>query len=162
MRDEMSASRAVIRARIGRAIRKCVVKHGHRAANALAAHEIAIVTRAPLRSTGAPRGRMRQPGADAVQHGGRQVGTFVEPTGAVTLKVAGPFDGAAIPDFDRALERAQHLDVSLFLDLTGVTQIDRGAVTYLVTLLQRNFRLIMCPAFVERRMEAERSGRARD
>jgi hypothetical protein len=157
----MSASRAVIRAPIGRAIRKCIVKHGHRAANGLAAREIAIVTRAPLRWSAAQR-RMRHPDADAVHDAGRQVGTFVEPTGAVTLKVAGRFDGAAIPDFDRALERAQHFEVSLFLDLTGVTQIDRGAVTYLLSLMQRNFRLIMCPAFVERRIEAERSWRGRD
>jgi hypothetical protein len=105
---------------------------------------------------------MRQPDADAAHDSGRQIRTFVEPSGAVTLQVAGPFNGAAIGGFERALERAQRLEQSLFLDLTGITQIDRAAVTYLMSLMQRNFRLIICPAFVERWIEAEGSGRARD
>src|SRR5262249_24138123 len=81
-----------------------------------------------------------------------QIRTSIEATGAVTLAVAGRFTVAAAAEFARALERARTLDQLLFLDLTGVTQIDRPTLR-LVNRLQYGFRLISCPAFVERRID---------
>ncbi|HJZ73727.1 MAG TPA: STAS domain-containing protein [Vicinamibacterales bacterium] len=78
-----------------------------------------------------------------------QIRTSIEPTGAVTLTVDGPFTGAAVADFERALERARCLDQPMFLDLTGVPTIDQPTLKYLVNVMRHDFRLIICPAFVE-------------
>jgi len=78
------------------------------------------------------------------------------------LTVDGPFTGTAVADFERALERARSLDQLLFLDLTGVTAIDRPTCKYLVNLMQHDFRLIICPAFVEHWIAREDAARTRE
>jgi anti-anti-sigma regulatory factor len=78
-----------------------------------------------------------------------RIQTSVEATGSVTLSVAGTFNSAGVADFERALLQAQRLQQPVFLDLTRVRLIDRPALKYLIDLLNRDIRLVICPAFVE-------------
>ena len=75
--------------------------------------------------------------------------TSIEPSGAVTLAIAGTFNGAGVADFERALDAARRLEQPLFLDLSRITLIDRPTLRYLVDLLHRDVRLVICPPVVE-------------
>jgi ABC-type transporter Mla MlaB component len=116
------------------------------------------------------RRRPRQAGGDAIAAGPRskaafealesnmQIRTSIETSGAITLAVTGHFTAASIAPFERALEQARRCDQLLFLDLTGVTGIDRAPLAYVVRLMQHDFRLIICPAFVERCIARDGAG----
>jgi len=67
--------------------------------------------------------------------------TRIEPTGVVTLAVAGTFNAVGVADFDRALEDARRLHQPVVLDLSEVRLIDRPTLKYL--------NLVICPDFVE-------------
>ena len=75
--------------------------------------------------------------------------TSIEPSGAVTLAIAGTFNCAGVADFERALDAARRLEQPLFLDLSRITLIDRPTLRYLVDVLRRDVRLVICPPFVE-------------
>jgi len=87
-----------------------------------------------------------------------QIQTSVEPSGAVTLMLAGTFNGAGVADFERALDMARGLEQPVFLDLTRITLIDRPTLRYLMDLIDRDVRLVICPPRVEQWItrEAER------
>jgi anti-anti-sigma regulatory factor len=78
-----------------------------------------------------------------------EIMTRVETTGAVTVVVHGTLNAASVADFDRALERARHLDESVILDLSDVKLIDRPTLQYLIDLMQHDVRLVICPDYVE-------------
>jgi anti-anti-sigma regulatory factor len=75
--------------------------------------------------------------------------TRIEPTGAVTLAVAGTFNAVGVADFDRALEDARQLHQPVVLDLSEVRLIDRPTLEYLIDLLQHDIDLVICPDYVE-------------
>jgi anti-anti-sigma regulatory factor len=75
--------------------------------------------------------------------------TRIEPTGAVTLVVAGTFNAVGVADFDRALNDARRLRQPVVLDLSEVRLIDRPTLKYLIDLLQHDVNLVICPDFVE-------------
>ena len=75
--------------------------------------------------------------------------TRVDGTGIVTLVVAGTLTATSVPDFDRAIEQARQLERPIVLDLSDVRLIDRPMLKYLIDLMQRDFRFIICPDYVE-------------
>lgn len=75
--------------------------------------------------------------------------TCIEPTGAVTLVVAGMFNAVGVADFDRALEDARRLHQPVVLDLSDVRLIDRPTLQYLIDLMEHDINLLICPDFVE-------------
>jgi anti-anti-sigma regulatory factor len=75
--------------------------------------------------------------------------TRIEPTGAVTLLVAGTFNAVGVADFDRALEDAHRLHQPVVLDLSAVRLIDRPTLKYLIDLMENDVNLVICPDFVE-------------
>ena len=75
--------------------------------------------------------------------------TNIEPSGAVTLTVGGTFNAAGVADFERALDEARRLSQPVFLDLARIRLIDRPTLRYLIDLLHRDVRLVICPPFVE-------------
>jgi anti-anti-sigma regulatory factor len=81
-----------------------------------------------------------------------QILTNIEPSGAITLTIAGTFNGAGVADFERALDDARRREQPVFLDLTRVRFIDRPTLKYLIDLLHRDVRLAIaiCPPSVER------------
>jgi anti-anti-sigma regulatory factor len=85
-----------------------------------------------------------------------------EPTGAVTLLVAGILNASAVADFDRALERARQGRRPVVLDLSDVRLIDRPALKYLIDLMQNDVRLIVCPDYVEHWIYREMGRESRD
>ena len=78
-----------------------------------------------------------------------QIQTNIEPSGAVTLLLAGTFNGSGVADFERALDQARRLEQPVFLDLTRIRFIDRPTLRYLIDLLHGDVRLLICPPFVE-------------
>jgi hypothetical protein len=81
-----------------------------------------------------------------------RIQTHIEASGAVTLTISGTFNAAGVADLESALERARRLKRPVFLDLTHIRLIDRPTLKYLIDLLQRDVRLITCPAYIERWM----------
>jgi hypothetical protein len=75
--------------------------------------------------------------------------TTIEPSGAVMLMLAGTFNGAGVADFERALDLAHQLEQPVFLDLTRITLIDRPTLQYLIDVLRRDVRLVICSPSVE-------------
>jgi len=75
--------------------------------------------------------------------------TTIEPSGAVMLMLAGTFNGASVADFERALDLAHQLEQPVFLDLTRITLIDRPTLQYLIDVLSRDVRLVICSPSVE-------------
>jgi anti-anti-sigma regulatory factor len=75
--------------------------------------------------------------------------TNIEPSGAVTLSIGGTFNAAGVADFELALDAARRLAQPVFLDLTRITLIDRPTLKYLIDLLHRDVRLVICPPHVE-------------
>jgi anti-anti-sigma regulatory factor len=75
--------------------------------------------------------------------------TTIEPSGAVMLMLAGTFNGASVADFERALDLAHQLEQPVFLDLTRITLIDRPTLRYLIDVLSRDVRLVICSPSVE-------------
>ena len=67
----------------------------------------------------------------------------------MTLTIAGTFNATGVADFERALDEARRLEQPVFLDLTRMTLIDRPTLRYLIDVLHRDVRLVICPPFVE-------------
>jgi len=78
-----------------------------------------------------------------------RIQTNIEPSGAVTLTIGGTFNAAGVADFERALDEARRLVQPVFLDLARIRLIDRPTLKYLIDLLHRDVRLVICPPHVE-------------
>jgi anti-anti-sigma regulatory factor len=78
-----------------------------------------------------------------------RVWTRIDSNGTVTLVAEGTLNSAVVSDFERALEQLRQHEAPVVLDLTDMKLIDRPTLKYLIDLMQRDVRLVICPAYVE-------------
>jgi hypothetical protein len=78
-----------------------------------------------------------------------KIATHLDPSGTMTLTLAGKCSGGCIGELRRAIERARRMHRRVVIDLSEVTLIDRPSLQFLSETPRHDVTLINCPEYIE-------------
>jgi anti-anti-sigma regulatory factor len=78
-----------------------------------------------------------------------KIATRIDPTGPVTLALAGNVSEESIGELERTLDLARQNHQRVQIDLSEVTLLDPFALHFLVTQRNLNVELVNCPEYIE-------------
>jgi hypothetical protein len=73
----------------------------------------------------------------------------IDPTGPVTVSLAGKCSGGCLGELRRAIEKARRLQRQVLIDLGEVTLVDRPSLQFLASQVGEDIRLVNCPEYIE-------------
>ncbi len=79
-----------------------------------------------------------------------KIATSFDPSGPVTLTLAGSAEETSLVELEQAIEIARRTDKPVFLDLSEITLLDRKSLQFLISQMRRNVQLLNCPQYIER------------
>ncbi len=79
----------------------------------------------------------------------------IDPSGAVTLTLAGKCSGGSLGELRRAIEKARRMQRQIIIDMSEVTLVDRPSLQFLAAQVRDDVKLINCPAYIEPWIERE-------
>jgi hypothetical protein len=78
-----------------------------------------------------------------------KIGTQLDPSGPVTLTLAGKCSGGGLGELRRAIDRARRMGRQIVIDLGEVTLVDRPSLQFLAAQIEEDIKLINCPKYIE-------------
>ncbi len=78
-----------------------------------------------------------------------KIATRFDPTGPVTLALAGKCSGGCLGELRRAIEKARRTQKQIIIDMSEVTLVDRPSIQFLAAQARDNVVLINCPAYIK-------------
>lgn len=73
----------------------------------------------------------------------------LDPSGPVTLTLAGKCSGGSLGELRRAIEKAKRMQRQIVIDLSEVTLVDRPSLQYLAEQARDHVTLVNCPEYLE-------------
>lgn len=78
-----------------------------------------------------------------------KIATQLDPSGPVTLTLAGKCNGGSLGELRRAIDKARRMQREIVIDLGEVTLVDRPSLQFLAAQLRDDIKLINCPEYIE-------------
>jgi anti-anti-sigma regulatory factor len=73
----------------------------------------------------------------------------VDPSGQVTLALAGKCSGGSLGELRRAIDKARRMQKQIIIDMSEVTLVDRPSLQFLAAQVRDDVKLINCPEYIE-------------
>ncbi len=73
----------------------------------------------------------------------------IDPSGAVTLALAGKCSGGSLGELRRAIDKAKRMQKQIVIDMSEVTLVDRPSLQFLAAQMRDDVKLINCPEYIE-------------
>ncbi|HUA83132.1 MAG TPA: STAS domain-containing protein [Bryobacteraceae bacterium] len=73
----------------------------------------------------------------------------IDPSGVVTLTLAGKCSGGSLGELRRAIEKARRMQRQIIIDMSEVTLVDRPSLQFLAAQVRDDVKLINCPEYIE-------------
>jgi anti-anti-sigma regulatory factor len=73
----------------------------------------------------------------------------IDPTGPVTLTLAGKCSGGSLGELRRAIDKAKRMQKQIVIDMSEVTLVDRPSLQFLAEQARDDVKLINCPEYIE-------------
>jgi anti-anti-sigma regulatory factor len=73
----------------------------------------------------------------------------LDPSGPVTLTLAGKCSGGSLGELRRAIEKARRMQKQIVIDMSEVTLVDRPSLQFLAAQARDQVKLINCPEYIE-------------
>ena len=78
-----------------------------------------------------------------------KVAKQLDPSGPVTLALAGKCSGGGLGELRRAIEKARRMQKQIIIDMSEVTLVDRPSLQFLAAQIREDIKLINCPEYIE-------------
>lgn len=78
-----------------------------------------------------------------------KIATQIDPSGPVTLALAGKCNGGSIGELRRAIDKARRFQRQIVIDLGEVTLVDRPSLQFLAAQTREDIKIINCPEYIE-------------
>jgi len=78
-----------------------------------------------------------------------KIATQFDPSGPVTLTLAGKCNGGSLGELRRAIDKARRMQKQIVIDLGEVTLVDRPSLQFLAEQAREDITLINCPEYIE-------------
>jgi hypothetical protein len=78
-----------------------------------------------------------------------KIGKQLDPTGPVTLRLAGKCSGGGLGELRRAIDKARRMQKQIIIDMSEVTLVDRPSLQFLAAQAREDIELINCPEYIE-------------
>jgi len=78
-----------------------------------------------------------------------KIATPLDPSGPVTVSLAGKCNGGALGELRRAIDRARRMHRQVVIDMGEVTLVDRPSLQFLAAQACDDVKLINCPEYIE-------------
>jgi hypothetical protein len=75
------------------------------------------------------------------------IGKSIDDAGAITLTLAGKFNGASLGELRREIEGARRMQREIVIDLGEVTLVDRPCLRFLAA--SPDIRVVNCPEYIQ-------------
>lgn len=76
-------------------------------------------------------------------------GKQIDPSGPVTLTLAGKCSGGSLGELRRAIDKARRMQKQIIIDMSEVTLVDRPSLQFLAAQVRDDVKLINCPEYIE-------------
>jgi hypothetical protein len=83
----------------------------------------------------------------------------IDPSGPVTLTLAGKCSGGCLGELRRAIERARRMQKQIIIDMSEVTLMDRPSLQFLAAQIREDIKLVNCPEYIQPWFEKEEISR---
>ena len=78
-----------------------------------------------------------------------KIATRLDPSGALTLVLAGKCNGGCLGELRRAIDKARRMQRKIVIDMSEVTLVDRPSLQFLAEQVRDDVKLINCPEYIE-------------
>ena len=73
----------------------------------------------------------------------------LDPTGPITLTLAGKCSGGCLGELRRAIDKARRMHKAIIIDMSEVTLVDRPSLQFLAAQSREDITLVNCPEYIE-------------